>query len=161
MVGYTKPKKFKSKSFIKETKAINIETNKNFFVLMTSSHRRHYRLINVCFKKNLEIRASSSLSCKQKHSGFKQRKIFLLWCRNHVKVINMIRLLDGCFNKNLEIHVSSNFSMKKKLVFMGTETSKFWGCAVIMQWTSAWLQAQWWLLPLQSCSSSPHHQLFI
>ena len=77
MVGYTKPKKFKSKSFIKETEAINIETNKNFFVLMTLSHRRHYRLINVCFKKNLEIRASSSLSNKPKHSGFKERKMFL------------------------------------------------------------------------------------
>ena len=131
MVGSVKPRNSSQQKFIKETEAMNVQINKHFLVLMMSSHRRHYRLIGVCFHKNVEIHVSSSLSNKQKHSGFKQRKMFLFWCRNHTEVINMIRLLDGCFHKNLEIHVRSSFSKQKKLFFKETETCIFWGCAVI------------------------------
>ena len=43
---------------------------------MTSSRRRNqhdYRLIDVCFYKNLEIHVSYSILKKQKHSGFKEK----------------------------------------------------------------------------------------
>ena len=63
--------------------------------------------------------------------------------------------------QNLEIHVSNRFSKQEKLVFKETETSIFWGCAVITQQTSARSWAQWWLLPLQLCSNSSQHPLFI
>ena len=37
------PRNTSQQKFIKETVAINIQINKNFLVLMTSSRRRHYR----------------------------------------------------------------------------------------------------------------------
>ena len=89
-------KNFKNSSyqgFIKQQKWISIKTKRNIFVLVRSSenkHQRDYRLIDVCFHKNLEIHVRNSISKKQKHSGFIKRKILLFWCSNHAKVINMI-----------------------------------------------------------------------
>ena len=85
-----KPRNSSQLKFIKETYAVNIQINKIFFALMTSSRRRHYRLIDFCFRKNLEIHVSSSLLNEKKHSGFKQKKIFLFLCRNQARIINMI-----------------------------------------------------------------------
>ena len=89
-------------------------------------HQHDYRLINVSFHKNLEIYVSSSLSNKQKHLAFKQRKTFLVLMTSSIKGYQHdYRLADGCFHKSLEIHVSSSFSKQKKLVFKETETFIF------------------------------------
>ena len=45
------------------------------------THQHDYRLINVWFHENLEFHTTSSISNKQKHSEFKQTKIFLFWWR--------------------------------------------------------------------------------
>ena len=71
-----KPRNSSKQKFIKQTEVINIQINKKFNVLMTSSRSRHqhdYRLIDVCFHKNLEIHVSYSILKKQKHSGFKEK----------------------------------------------------------------------------------------